>query len=104
MVRGRPPAPQARQQGRAAAPLPPDPAVVFLLPPLQDLEAYSDSVVGGKPLVTWNLELDTLRADLGALPGKRGGLLGRGGGAKWAETDFVDEGAVGWGCLGAGLC
>jgi hypothetical protein len=32
---------------------------------LVDLETYVNEVVQGKPMVLWNLELDTLRADLG---------------------------------------
>lgn len=32
---------------------------------LTEIEKYKQSVVGDRPLVLWNLELDTLRADLG---------------------------------------
>ncbi len=32
---------------------------------LPDLERYIEEIVGERPLVLWNLELDTLRADLG---------------------------------------
>lgn len=32
---------------------------------LQDCERYVENTVGQRPLVLWNLELDTLRADLG---------------------------------------
>ena len=32
---------------------------------LADLEAYAEQVVGARALVAWNMELDTLRADLG---------------------------------------
>lgn len=31
-----------------------------------DLEKYTQEVVKDKPIILWNLELDTLRADLGA--------------------------------------
>lgn len=35
---------------------------------LKDLESYASERVGsGKPLITWNMELDNLRADLGLL-------------------------------------
>ena len=34
---------------------------------LLDLERYIEETVGERPLVLWNLELDTLRADLGEL-------------------------------------
>lgn len=34
---------------------------------LLDLERYIEETVGERPLVLWNLELDTLRADLGTL-------------------------------------
>jgi len=34
---------------------------------LLDLERYMEETVGERPLVMWNLELDTLRADLGDL-------------------------------------
>lgn len=34
---------------------------------LNDLEKYVDGTVKSKPLVTWNMELDNLRADLGLL-------------------------------------
>eukprot|EP01026_Neomeris_dumetosa_P077434 TRINITY_DN83570_c0_g1_i1.p2 TRINITY_DN83570_c0_g1~~TRINITY_DN83570_c0_g1_i1.p2 ORF type:complete len:254 (-),score=48.91 TRINITY_DN83570_c0_g1_i1:199-855(-) len=34
---------------------------------LSDLEKYANDIVKDKALVTWNLELDTLRADLGLL-------------------------------------
>lgn len=34
---------------------------------LTEIEKYKASVVGERPLVLWNLELDTLRADLGLL-------------------------------------
>lgn len=34
---------------------------------LLDLERYVEETVGERPLVMWNLELDTLRADLGEL-------------------------------------
>eukprot|EP00873_Tetraselmis_striata_P001072 jgi/Tetstr1/421336/TSEL_012307.t1 len=34
---------------------------------LTEIEKYKQSVVGDRPLVLWNLELDTLRADLGLL-------------------------------------
>lgn len=34
---------------------------------LADLEAYAEQVVGARTLVAWNMELDTLRADLGLL-------------------------------------
>lgn len=33
---------------------------------LTEIEKYKKAVVGDRPLVLWNLELDTLRADLGA--------------------------------------
>jgi hypothetical protein len=33
---------------------------------LPDIERYVAEYVGDKPIVLWNLELDTLRADLGA--------------------------------------
>lgn len=32
---------------------------------LPDIEKYVEEYVGDKPIVLWNLELDTLRADLG---------------------------------------
>ena len=34
---------------------------------LKELEEYTNAVVKDKPLVTWNMELDNLRADLGLL-------------------------------------
>ena len=34
---------------------------------LADLEAYSEQSVRGRPLITWNMEMDLLRADLGLL-------------------------------------
>ena len=34
---------------------------------LADLEVYVDEVVGARTIICWNLELDTLRADLGLL-------------------------------------
>lgn len=33
---------------------------------LPDIERYTEQVAGNKPLILWNLGLDTLRADLGA--------------------------------------
>lgn len=35
---------------------------------LLDLETYCTETVGARPLVAWNLELDSLRADLGECP------------------------------------
>eukprot|EP00887_Chlorella_sp_A99_P003238 scaffold9.g3238.t1 len=46
----------------------------------RDLEAYAEAVVGDKALVTWNMELDLLRADLG-------GRAGRAVPATWAAGD-----------------
>lgn len=34
---------------------------------LPDVETYAESIVGNRPLISWNMELDTLRADLGLL-------------------------------------
>lgn len=34
---------------------------------LLDVEKYVEETIGDRPLVLWNLELDTLRADLGKL-------------------------------------
>ncbi len=36
---------------------------------LQDMERYVEETVGQRPLCLWNLELDTLRADLGGFMG-----------------------------------
>ena len=32
---------------------------------LTDIEKYIEATVGSKPLIIWNMELDTLRSDLG---------------------------------------
>lgn len=32
---------------------------------LTDIERYIEATVGDKPLIIWNMELDTLRSDLG---------------------------------------
>ena len=51
---------------------------------LPDVEKYVAETVGDRPLVLWNLELDTLRADLGehAKPAMLSGLC------TWALLDF----------------
>ena len=38
---------------------------------LADLEAYVNEFVGERPVIAWCIELDTLRADLGACPALR---------------------------------
>ena len=42
---------------------------------LVDVERYCGEYVGARPLVLWNIELDTLRSDLGAPQGAREGVL-----------------------------